>query len=62
MNGQLALKSIALPAGVTAARVLPAFAAMLLGGALVFLVGFAPIEAVHNAAHDTRHSIAFPCH
>ena len=37
-------------------------AAMLLGSALVLLVGFAPIPAVHNAAHDTRHSAAFPCH
>jgi cobalt transporter subunit CbtB len=35
---------------------------MLLGSALLFLVGFAPISAVHNAAHDTRHSAAFPCH
>jgi cobalt transporter subunit CbtB len=25
-------------------------------------VGFAPVSAVHNAAHDTRHSAAFPCH
>jgi cobalt transporter subunit CbtB len=24
--------------------------------------GFAPIEVVHNAAHDTRHAFAFPCH
>jgi len=37
-------------------------AAMLLGSALLFLVGFAPMPAVHNAAHDTRHSAAFPCH
>lgn len=30
---------------------------MLLGG-----VGFARIDAVHNAAHDVRHSAGFPCH
>ncbi len=35
---------------------------VLLGSALLFLVGFAPIAAIHNAAHDTRHSAAFPCH
>ena len=29
---------------------------------LVYLVGFAPLTAVHNAAHDVRHSSAFPCH
>jgi cobalt transporter subunit CbtB len=28
----------------------------------VYFVGFAPISAVHNAAHDTRHTAAFPCH
>ncbi len=37
-------------------------AAFLLGAALVFLVGFAHPQAVHDAAHDTRHSMAFPCH
>jgi cobalt transporter subunit CbtB len=28
----------------------------------VYFAGFSHIEAVHNAAHDTRHSSAFPCH
>lgn len=36
--------------------------AALLGGFLVWMVGFSPIAALHNAAHDTRHSMAFPCH
>lgn len=36
--------------------------ALLLGLGFIFLVGFAPVSAVHNAAHDTRHSAAFPCH
>ena len=36
--------------------------AMVLGGAIILLVGFSHIDAVHNAAHDTRHSFAFPCH
>jgi cobalt transporter subunit CbtB len=35
---------------------------LMLGLGLIFLVGFAPLSAVHNAAHDTRHSSAFPCH
>lgn len=39
-----------------------AIGAMMLGSVLLFLVGFAPMPAVHNAAHDTRHSAAFPCH
>jgi len=25
-------------------------------------VGFSHITAVHNAAHDYRHSMGFPCH
>ena len=36
--------------------------ALVLGCGFIFLVGFAPVSAVHNAAHDTRHSAAFPCH
>lgn len=44
------------------ARLVPALSAMLFGLMLVLLVGFAPIAEVHNAAHDTRHTSAFPCH
>lgn len=36
--------------------------ASILGASLVYFAGFSHIEAVHNAAHDTRHSAAFPCH
>ena len=36
--------------------------AALLGAFLVSGVGFSHIAALHNAAHDTRHSMAFPCH
>jgi cobalt transporter subunit CbtB len=39
-----------------------ALGALALGLVVVFAVGFAPTEAVHNAAHDTRHTLAFPCH
>ena len=34
----------------------------MLGLSLLLLVGFAPMQTVHNAAHDARHSISFPCH
>ncbi|MDQ7016888.1 MAG: CbtB-domain containing protein [Gammaproteobacteria bacterium] len=34
----------------------------LFGAVMMLLVGFLPTEAVHNAAHDTRHSVTFPCH
>jgi cobalt transporter subunit CbtB len=38
------------------------FGSLIVGLALVYFVGFAPLMAVHNAAHDTRHASAFPCH
>src|SRR5207237_257442 len=34
----------------------------LLGAALLFLAGFSHIAAVHDGAHDARHSAALPCH
>lgn len=37
-------------------------AAILVGVFLVTAVGFAGPEAMHNAAHDIRHGLAFPCH
>lgn len=36
------------------------FSALILGATMLFAVGFMDIS--HNAAHDTRHAIAFPCH
>jgi cobalt transporter subunit CbtB len=43
-------------------RLIAALSAAALGVCLVYFAGFSHIEAVHNAAHDTRHSAAFPCH
>ncbi|MBJ9975102.1 CbtB-domain containing protein [Pseudomonas sp. S75] len=43
-------------------RLVVAIGASLLGLSLVYFAGFSHLEAVHNAAHDTRHSAAFPCH
>ena len=40
----------------------PALVAALLGTFLILGAGFAPISVIHNAAHDTRHAFAFPCH
>ena len=36
--------------------------AILVGFFLVLAAGFAQPEAMHNAAHDTRHALNFPCH
>jgi len=43
-------------------RIMQLAMAALLGIFVVGFVGFSPIDAVHNAAHDYRHSMAFPCH
>lgn len=50
------------PAHADAPARFQAIAAALLGLVLLWGVGFSPVEAVHNAAHDARHSAGFPCH
>lgn len=37
-------------------------AAIALGLAALYVAGFAGPERIHNAAHDARHSLNFPCH
>jgi cobalt transporter subunit CbtB len=34
----------------------------LLGVFILGFTGFSHMEVAHNAAHDYRHSMAFPCH
>ena len=58
-NALAASSSVTLP---LSQRLVLAIGSCLLGAALIFVAGFSPIEAMHNAAHDTRHSAAFPCH
>lgn len=36
--------------------------ALSLGAFIIFAVGFAHTAEIHNAAHDTRHAMSFPCH
>lgn len=48
--------------GADAAAVAPALMAAVLGMLMLWGVGFSPVSAVHNAAHDVRHSAGFPCH
>jgi cobalt transporter subunit CbtB len=37
-------------------------AAIITGVFILSAVGFAGPEILHNAAHDIRHGLAFPCH
>ena len=43
-------------------RLRPALAAAMLGVIVLFGVALANSDTLHNAAHDTRHAAAFPCH
>lgn len=43
-------------------RLLAGSLAFLLGMTLIWGVGLANDTALHNGAHDTRHSVGFPCH
>ena len=40
----------------------PAILAIVLGIFILYGVGFAQPQLLHDAAHDTRHAFAFPCH
>ncbi|HHM05809.1 MAG TPA: CbtB-domain containing protein [Gammaproteobacteria bacterium] len=46
------------------ARLPAALGAAALGAVILFGVGFlqGKADVVHNAAHDSRHSLSFPCH
>lgn len=37
-------------------------ASLALGLIILSTVAFAPLELIHNATHDSRHSSGFPCH
>jgi cobalt transporter subunit CbtB len=41
---------------------LPLLLAGFLGVFILGMVGFSHMSVAHNAGHDYRHSMAFPCH
>jgi len=43
-------------------RAAVAIAMVVLGAVLVWGVGFAHPAFIHNAAHDSRHALTYPCH
>lgn len=52
---------IAAPVSAASRLTQLAMAAML-GVFVIGFVGFSHLDVVHNAGHDYRHSMAFPCH
>lgn len=49
-------------AGSTRSRNLHLALAGFLGIFIIGFVGFSHADVMHNAGHDYRHSMAFPCH
>lgn len=49
-------------ATVLSKKIVPAMVCASLGLVLLYGVAFANTSALHNAAHDGRHSAGFPCH
>jgi len=43
-------------------RMITVIIATLLGTLMIFGVAIAQPSALHNAAHDVRHAMTFPCH
>ncbi len=41
---------------------LAVFAALGTAFVLLYFAGFAEAAQFHDSAHDTRHTLAFPCH
>ena len=48
--------------GAVQRRMGAAVVAALIGVFILFGVGLAQPDTLHNAAHDARHAFAFPCH
>ena len=48
--------------GAVQRRMGAAVVAALIGVFILFGVGLAQPDSLHNAAHDARHAFAFPCH
>jgi cobalt transporter subunit CbtB len=54
--------AVAVRGGARSEALVAALVALALGMGLVFTTGFAHPATIHNAAHDTRHALSFPCH
>ncbi|MFZ4702160.1 MAG: CbtA family protein [Candidatus Methylumidiphilus sp.] len=47
---------------IRADRIASALGVMLIGIVIIVFTPFAPMQAAHNATHDTRHAFIVPCH
>jgi cobalt transporter subunit CbtB len=61
-TGRIQPTAAAAEVAPVAGTAVAALVAALLGLFILYGVGFAGPATLHNAAHDTRHAFAFPCH
>ena len=62
IGSEIASGRAGLRAAARSETLVAAAMAALLGTFIIWGVGFSHISVLHNAAHDVRHSMAFPCH
>lgn len=62
MQAQSSIQTQTTQRSLTLSKPLQLVGAVLLGTIILYGAGFVNTAAVHNAAHDTRHSQGFPCH
>lgn len=64
MENQITQKSLPMTQAITtvSSKGLQLVAAFALGATILYAAAFVQTSAVHNAAHDMRHSQGFPCH
>jgi cobalt transporter subunit CbtB len=55
-------KTITASGASSQSRLLQLGLAGILGLFILGFTGFSSMDVAHNAAHDYRHSLAFPCH
>jgi len=53
--------NIALPISLSQ-RLAAGLVCIFVGATIVYTVGLSHVVFAHNAAHDTRHALGFPCH
>ena len=60
-EGEMTTKTLATQVAISK-RMVVGLVCMFIGASAIFMVGLSNIGVAHNAAHDTRHAIGFPCH
>ncbi len=60
-EGDMTTKTLATQVAISQ-RLAAGLICLFIGASAIFMVGLSDMSVAHNAAHDTRHAIGFPCH